>query len=296
MQAHATLTSEVSRNPVAFAAPESLAAALEILAGGEVSVLAGGTDLMLHRDTGGLAPTLLSLNRIAEMKGISVIDGVLSIAALTTMSVLLQNELIAEHAPVLRQAADHFASEQIRNAATIGGNLCNASPAADLAPPLLALEAEVRLVGRHGEIASMRQLPLAEFFSGPGTTAMQPVELLSNILIPLRPDKRSCFIKSGPRPALEIAIVSGALAARVEDGRLHDVCLALGSVGPTPFRARQAEAVLEGQAIDAALIARAGEAALAEAAPIDDVRASAWYRARLIKVFLERMIEHVQAD
>ena len=296
MQAHATLTSDVSRNPVAFRAPESLAAALEILAGGEVSILAGGTDLMLRRDTGGLAPTLLSLNRVTEMKEISVIDDVLSIGALATMSVLLQNELIAEHAPVLREAADHFASEQIRNAATVGGNLCNASPAADLAPPLLALEAAVELANWQDGAVSVRLVPLADYFTGPGTTTMAANELLTAIQIPVKPARRACFIKSGPRPALEIAIVSGALAVRVEDGRLHDVCLALGSVGPTPLRARQAEAVLEGQAIDAALIARAGEAALAEAAPIDDVRASAWYRARLIKVFLERMIEHVQAD
>jgi CO/xanthine dehydrogenase FAD-binding subunit len=215
----------------------------------------------------------------------------------TTISEIRSNPALAEIAAVLVEAAEHFASEQIRNAASMGGNLCNASPAGDMIPPLLVLDASVELASWRDGAVQTRRIPLERFFVGPGKTVKLPEELLTAIVFD-RPaaDFVGKFRKSGPRPALEISTVSVAIGARVANGRLSDVRVAMGSVAPTPLRARHVEAALEGKPLDTATIAAAVAGAADDAKPIDDVRASAWYRSHLVRVFVEEVLNDVRGN
>lgn len=282
-----------------YLAPTSLDEALDVLAAGaEVIVLAGGTDLMPQSRAGRVraATTLLNIRRLPGLAEVARVGDQLQIGALTTVATLLTDPLVRAHAPLLVQAADHFASDQIRNAATVGGNLCNASPAGDLLTPLLALDAEVELVHRGADGATQRRwLALGEFFTGPGRTARQPKELLTGLRLPCAgPQQLARFYKTGTRPALDISTISIALCARRDDaGRLRDVRLALGAVGPTPLRARHAEALLEGSPLGQPLTAQAALCASEEATPIDDVRASAWYRKELVRNMTQRVLDDV---
>ena len=190
-------------------------------------------------------------------------------------------------------AADHFASDQIRNAATIGGNICNASPAGDTIVPLLLLDAEVELACWQGSV-SLRKVALSDFFTGPGATVKASNELLTAVSF-AQPAAGSVarFTKSGPRPALEISTVSAGISGVWANGALSGVRVALGAVAPTPLRARATEAFLEGKPLDDETVAGAAETALSDCAPIDDVRASAWYRNHLVQVYIERMLQDV---
>ncbi len=288
-------TAEVARGIENYAAPSTLAEALEVLAGG-ATVVAGGTDLMVQVEAGTLSyrPTLLNIRRLAELGGIAQEGGRIRIGALATITEVLENALLAEHAPALVAAADHFASDQIRNAATIGGNICNASPAGDTLVPLLLLDAEVELASWQGSV-ERRSVALADFFTGPGTTVKAENELLTAVSF-ATPAAGSVarFTKSGPRPALEISTVSAGISGVWADGALSGVRVAMGAVAPTPLRAPAAEAALEGKTLDDGVIAAAAQAALSECSPIDDVRASAWYRNHLIQVFIERMLADVR--
>ena len=282
-----------------YLAPTRLVDALAVLRdSASVCVLAGGTDLMPQMRAGKIrrADTLLNIRRVPGLDAVSVEGALLRIGALTTVAQLLVHPLVHTHAPLLAQAADHFASDQIRNAATLGGNICNASPAGDLLPPLLALDAEVELVSRAEDSSThVRRLPLHAFFTGPGATLREPHELLTAVWMPLAPDGRATrFYKTGSRPALDISTISIALAAqRDAAGRLHGVRIALGAVAPTPLRARHTEALLEGRLLDGALAAQAADCAAEEVKPIDDVRASAWYRKELVRNMIRRILDDV---
>lgn len=275
---------------------QALAALASTASQGGAVVLAGGTDLMPQSRAGrNFAPacTLLNIRRVAGLDRIEVDGGMLRVGTLVTITRLLTDELVRAHAPLLALAADHFASEQIRNAATLGGNVCNASPAGDMLPPLLALDAEVELASLDADGTQVtRRLPLADFVTGPGRTARAAHELLTALRVPLAPPgQRSGFFKGGTRPGLDISTVSIAFAAQRDgDGRLHGVRLALGAVAPTPLRARRAEALLEGRALDSELALRAAASAADEATPIDDVRASAWYRRELLRNMTRRVL------
>lgn len=280
-------------------APTTLDDALDALAqDGATVVLAGGTDLMpqSRAGRGRAATTLLNVRRIAALDGIRVDGDHLVLGALTAVSALLTDPLVRAHAPLLATAADHFASDQIRNAATIGGNLCNASPAGDLLTPLLALDAEVELASRgdDGGVAR-RWLALGAFFVGPGRTAREGRELLTAVRLPCAsPQQVTRFYKSGTRPALDISAVAIAFVARRDArGVLRDVRLALGAVAPTPLRARHAEALLEGNPLGQPLTAQTALCASEEVAPIDDVRASAWYRKELVRNMTQRVLDDV---
>ena len=281
-----------------YVAATTLAQALATLAQGSAIVLAGGTDLMPQDHAGRVRPadTLLNLRRIGELGGIAVEGERLTLGALVTVTELLTDPQVRLHAPLLTEAADHFASDQVRNMATLGGNLCNASPASDLAPALLALDAEVALasLATDGSVA-VRWLPLDGFFTGPGKTLRKAHELLTAVRLPLSVTGQvGRWHKAGLRPALDISTIAIALSARRDaNGQLHTVRLALGAVGPTPMRARTVEALLEGQLPDPALIAAAAQAAADCARPIDDVRASAWYRRELVHNMTRRMLEDV---
>jgi CO/xanthine dehydrogenase FAD-binding subunit len=282
-----------------YLAPTSLNQALAALAEpGGATLLAGGTDLMPQGRAGKLPParTLLNIRRVPGLEAVEVEGGILRLGTLTTISALLVNPLVRQHAPLLAEAADHFASDQIRNAATLGGNICNASPAGDMLPPLLALDAEVELasLADDGSVRHHR-LALDGFFTGPGRTRRGAFELLTAVRTPLPAQGHVArFYKTGTRPALDISTISIAFAAqRDAAGRLHAVRVVLGAVAPTPLRARRTEALLEGQAVDAALAQRAAACAAEEATPIDDVRASAWYRRELVHNIMRRMLDDV---
>jgi CO/xanthine dehydrogenase FAD-binding subunit len=282
-----------------YLAPRQLDEALRAMADGDATVLCGGTDLAPQTESGArqYQATLLNIRRIEGLGGIEATSGEVRIGATTTVSEIRRSAALADVAPVLVEAAERFASDQIRNAASLGGNLCNASPAGDMAPPLLVLDASVELACWRDGAVQTRRVPLERFFVGPGKTARRPEELLTAVVFD-RPAAGFVgrFRKSGPRPALEISTVSTALGARIADGRLHDVRVAMGSVAPTPLRARHVEAALEGKPLDAAAIAAAVAATAEDVKPIDDVRASAWYRSHLARVFVEEVLNDVRRD
>ena len=282
-----------------YLAPRRLDEALQAMADGDATVLCGGTDLAPQTESGArqYKAKLLNIRRIEGLDGIETKGDKIRIGAVTTISEIRRSPALAEIAPVLVEAAEHFASEQIRNAASMGGNLCNASPAGDMSPPLLVLGASVELACWRDGAVQTRWIALEQFFISPGKTVKLPEELLTAVLFD-RPaaDFVGRFRKSGPRPALEISTVSLALGARVAAGRLSDVRVALGSVAPTPLRARHVEATLEGKPLDAATIAAAVAATAEDAKPIDDVRASAWYRSHLVRVFVEEVLNDVRGN
>jgi len=276
-----------------YLAPTSVAEAVQALAAGDVVVLAGGTDLMLQLENKSAA-TLINICRINDLRGVSADGDQIRIGALTTVTDVLSDALIAEAAPVIAETANRFASNQIRNMATLGGNVCNASPAGDMIIPLLLLDAEVELSRWHDGALVTRSVALDAFFTGPGQTLRQPDELLTALSF-ARPAENfvAGFDKSGPRPALEISLVSVGVAGLLDDGGLSSPRIAYGAVAPTPIRARQAEAVLDGHAINDDLIAAALAAADDDVTPITDVRASDWYRRHLVRVMTEEVLHHV---
>jgi CO/xanthine dehydrogenase FAD-binding subunit len=272
-----------------YAAPTSLKAALEALADGAGTPVAGGTDLWVQKDEPGKAvgSRLVNIMRVPDLEGIAEKSGRVRLGALVTMTQVLESDLLRKKVPVLPTTADKFASVQIRNAATIGGNIANASPAADFVIPLLCLDAEVALASlKSGKVAT-RTIPIAEIFTGPGRTKIAPSELITGVEFEL-PKKgfHAGFAKTGPRPALEIALVSLGFAAYLDGKALTNVRVALGAVAPTPIRARKTEAMLEGKAIDDSLIESACDSLDNEIKPIDDHRGSAWYRRRLARAYL----------
>jgi xanthine dehydrogenase FAD-binding subunit len=280
-----------------YAAPRSLDEAAEILRAGNVTVLAGGTDVMPQMKAGKLTlqPTLMNIRRIPELRGIVQTGGLVRIGALTTITELLNSALVRERFNALWQACDHFASDQLRNAATIGGNICNASPAGDTLVPLLALDAKVVLAGKPNGALTTRAMPLADFFVGPGRIKREATELVTAVELLLPPvGSVSEFFKFGTRPALDIAMISIGLGALRDGKTLRNVRVAFGAVAPTPIRAPQTETAIEGKALDDATIEAALTAAAREIHPISDVRASDWYRRELIHNILQRMLVHVR--
>lgn len=279
-----------------YLAPASLGEALAALASGEATLLAGGTDLMPASHAGKLRlrPTLINLRHIPELHGIGVEGGRIRIGALATVAELIDDAIVRERVPVLAQAGEHFASGQIRNAATVGGNLCNASPAGDLLVPLLVLDAAVELAcAREGAI-ERREVPLREFFAGPGRTRRAPNELAAAVLIPQPPPGALArFFKFGTRPALDISAISIGIAGVRRGAALHQVRVGFGAVAPTPVRGPRTEAALEGRELARDTIEAAARAARDEVAPISDLRASAWYRSEMIHNMIRRMLEDV---
>lgn len=280
-----------------YAAPRSLAEAADILRAGNVTILAGGTDVMPQSRSGRLAlqPTLMSLRHIAELRGMTQQADTLRIGALTTITELLDSSIVQKRLRVLHQACDHFASDQIRNASTIGGNVCNASPAGDTLVPLLVLNARAVLVSKPNGSLTTRDLPLSDFFTGPGRTKRASGELLMAIDVPLPSDGFvSEFFKFGTRPGLDISTIAIGFGAIRDKNTLRDVRLAFGAVAPTPIRAPRTEAALEGKPLDEAAIAAAIEAASHDIHPISDIRASEWYRRELVHNILRRLLHHVR--
>ena len=280
--------------PFEYFAPRTLEEAIGLLSkfDGDARVVAGSTDLLLKMKAGKLAPkTMINIKRLPELRGltqspISNLQSLISIGALTTLEEIRCSPLIREHYPALADAASTMASVQIRNLATVGGNLCNAAPSADLAPILMVLDAVARIAGPKGE----RRVPLEDFFTGPGATVLAPSELLVSLEVP-PPAGLSLYLKHSPREHMDIAVVGVGLALQFQDGRCDSARVVLGAVAPVPLRARRAEAELTGSPLTPERIDRAAKVAAEESRPIDDVRGSAWYRRRMVAVLTRRGLE-----
>ncbi len=235
-------------------------------------------------------PAVVNVKRIQGLAGIDVRTGAIRLGALTTLTALVEHPVIAAEYPVLPFTARYMGSPAIRHLATIGGNLCNASPAADLPPVLLVLDAELEVVGPAGA----RQLPLDAFFQGPGQTALLPGELLACIEFPRKHDGWILrYERLDVRRAMDIAIVGVALALRRDGSRVTEVRLALGAVAPRPLRVPDAEAALVAGGLGPAAIERAAELAMAASRPISDVRATAEYRREMVGALVRRALTSV---
>jgi CO/xanthine dehydrogenase FAD-binding subunit len=254
--------------------------------------VAGGTDIVVQMKEGRTKfpypQMIVSLDRIGELKGIdfSEKDG-LRIGAATTMAEIAASPVVRERYQALAEGAGVVGSWQTMNMGTIGGNVCNAAPSADTAPPLLVFEAQAVIVGSTGR----RTMALSDFFRGPGQTALQPGELLAELRLPAPPaGTSSAYQRHTPRKQMDIAVVGVGIALTIAGGKITRARVALGAVAPTPFRAATAEAALEGQPPSEDAFARAAGAAAAACSPIGDVRGSAEFRRHLVKVMTARML------
>jgi len=275
-----------------FFRAESPGEVLALLArlGPRARLLAGGTDLMVRINRRQFKPQALIYIGRCGLDYIEDRGGDLAIGAAAPLADVLASPLVARLAPLLREAVSHMASPAVRSLASLGGNLANASPAADSAVPLLALEARLNLASARG----VRTVALEEFFTGPGRTVLAADEMIQEVTVPAGAGARPwAYRKIGRRQAHTLSIISAAAAAEAADGRCHSVRLALGAVGPTPILAREAASILIGQPPRAELIAGAAEAAGQEISPIDDVRASAWYRRRACRALSARLLNQV---
>lgn len=270
--------------------PGTLQEATRLLVEQEGShALSGGTDLAVAMRHGKAEPrVVVDLKGIPDLaSSITRLDGGFRIAANTVMTDLERNEDVRNELPGLVEAAEVVGSVQIRNRATLAGNLCNASPAADTPPVLMALGASLELQGTGGQ----RSLSIDDLFVGYRQTSLEPGELITAITVPGGERSSSAFLKLGVRRAMEISIVCvGAMVELDETGRISSAGIGLGSVAPTTVRASTSEAVLIGSEPSTDLFAEAGRLAASECSPIDDLRASGEYRHAMVPVLVRRAL------
>jgi len=276
--------------------PNSMDEALNALqAYDNAYLLAGGTDLLVGMKTNAIRPKcVIDMKGIPNMNSIEYGDG-FKFGALTTVRDIEVSPLIREKIPTLSKAAGTLGSVQIRNRATIGGNLCHGSPAADMAVILLGMNCEVRIVSPNGE----KNLAIDRFFAGPQKTVLAKDEVLWEIIIPKDIERyKGIYLKHGPRKAMDIGIVNIAilLDADFKSRLCTQIRIALGAVAPTPIRAKNAEALVKEKILTSELIRDVAETASSEAKPISDFRASSDYRRELVKSLvakgIHQLIEH----
>jgi xanthine dehydrogenase FAD-binding subunit len=268
--------------------PDTLDAALDMLARDPAArVMAGGTDLLVHlRATGDAPGSLVCLDRLRGLKGIKTDGDTVRIGAGVTMTELLDSPVVRDFLPLLHRAAGVFASPTVRNMATIGGNLCTASPAGDTLPPLYVMNASVELRSPRGE----RTVPVDRFITGPRRTCLERDELVTAVTVPIPVDfDIHHFEKVGQRAAQAIAVVSLAALVALDGTTVHRARLAWGSVGPGIVRCPQAEELLEGQRLTLTNLRAAAAAVGKVVTPISDVRASAEYRRQVAGNLLLRL-------
>lgn len=251
-------------------------------------ILAGGTDLYLRMERKVLSPEyVIDLKRIPELNKISYDekDG-LRIGAMTLHRDIAKSPEIKEKFKVLAKSSAVVGSNQTRNRATLGGNLCNASPAADTASALLSLGASVKIASSKGE----RILPLENFFIGPGRTVLTPYEILVEIHVPPPLPHSGGSFKRHTRSAMDIAVVNASVVVSLDNGICRDIKIGLCAVAPIPLRAFRAEEILKGKPLREELILEGSQMASEECQPISDVRSSGEYRRELVKVLTGRAI------
>jgi len=259
---------------------------------GRAKVMAGGTDLLVHMKQRIVIPQyVIGLKHLSDLEYIEYSeDPGLRIGTLTTHQSIAESPIIRERFGALGTACSMVGTPQIRSMGTIGGNLCNGSPSSDSAPPLIALNAVVKLLGVEGE----RIIPLEAFFVGPGETALLAGEILTEIQVPSPPLRTGLtFVKLPARTRVDMAAVSTAVLVTLglKNQICEDIRIVLGAVAPIPIRAKRAEEVLRGKKIEDELIQRTAQRASEEAQPISDIRSSANYRREMVKVLTKQAIK-----
>ena len=273
-----------------LALPESLDDCLRLLAqrGSETKLLAGGTDLLPQMKNSVVMPKrVIDLSGVARVKIVECDTKGLRIGAAVPARQVEQDPRVREGYAAVAESAALLGSVQVRNLATVGGNICNAAPSADMAPPLVALEAQAVIAGPKGE----RRVPLSDFFTGVRKTVVGPDELLVEIFVPAPgPHSGGSYIRHTPRRELDIAVVGVASQVTIANGVCAKARISLAAVAPTPVRATAAEAALEGKPLTPELIERAADLAGQAAKPISDQRGSADFRRHLVRILTRRTL------
>jgi len=295
--------------------PETLQEVLHLLGrhGASARLVAGGTDVMVMIKKGEISPgVLVSMRGISGLDRLEFEDGILRIGATVTHRSVERSETVRRHFSALADAVDVLGTVQIRNVATIAGNICTAAPSADTAPPLLVLGARIKVLGPEGE----RTIPVEDFFRGPGESALGSGDVVTEVCVPKPPPHTgSAYWKHKRRGALDLPMLGVSVLLSLNTNRISCedtvrtrspvssvfralekdelVCseakIALGVAGPIPMRARNAEKLLRGRKLTEELMEQVAETAAAEAQPRDSIRGEAWYRREMIKVFVKRM-------
>jgi carbon-monoxide dehydrogenase medium subunit len=272
--------------------PKTVDEALALLAkyGAEAKVIAGGTDVMVDIKYKEEPGCLINIKKIPGLNGIRENGGGVRIGPLTTIREIETNATMRERLPLLWEACHQFASLQIRNTATIGGNICRASPSGETLAPLLVLEATGKLAFAEGE----KTEPFGSFFQAPGKTSLGTKGLLTGIEVPYpAAASRGVYLKHAVRGAMDIAMVGVAVQITPDTAKntVQDVRIGLGAVAPTPIRATKTESMLRGKTLSAALLQEAAASAAAESSPISDQRSSAEYRRWIVEALTRRGLE-----
>lgn len=273
-----------------YYAPDNVAETCQLLSqfGPRAMVLAGGTDIITKMKKELLAPEILvSIKNLDQLKKIEYVPGQgLVIGARVTHNELVKSEVVREKYLSISTAAAQMAHNQVRNVGTVGGNISNAVPSADLPPVFIALNATVKIAGANGE----RTLALEDVFTGPGKTVLAQDEIITELIVPDQKMTGSNYIKFGLRKSGALAVVGVAAAVQVENNIIRDARIVLGAVAPTPVRAKKTEDFLKGKQVSDDLLVEAGLIATGECKPISDIRASAEYRTDLVRVFTRRAL------
>lgn len=274
--------------------PKSVKEAISLLSdhGEKAEVIAGGTDLLVRMKRGDAFPDyLINMEGLKELEYIRYDEKKgLRIGARTSIHDIVESPLLENKFDIIAQAARTLGTPTIRRQATIGGNLCNAAPSADMAPALIVLGAQLKIEGREGQ----KVMAVEDFFISPGETKLKRNEILTEIQVPDPiPSSKTVYLKQTRTQGAGLALVGVAAMIVMENDVITDVKMSLGAVAPTPIRAKKAEATLKGKKQDDSLLETCAEAALQESAPIDDVRSSADYRKKLIMVLVKRALEQL---
>jgi aerobic carbon-monoxide dehydrogenase medium subunit len=278
-------------NDFDYRAPDSLAevtAALDEL-GDDAKLIAGGTALAILMKQRLVQPAVLvSLRRLDALRTIGLENGSLRIGAMASHRQVENHPQVQEHLPALVETLRRVATPRIRNQGTLGGNLVHADPNQDPPPTLIALDASVRLASSRGT----RELPVADLFTDYYETALEPGEVLTDVLVPIPAQARgAAYLKFMPRTADDYATVAVAAALRLDNGVMRDVRIGLGALGSTPLRAREAEAILEGQPPAEETIRAAAAAVQSQVDPLSDLRGTADYKREMAGVFTRRAVQ-----
>ena len=275
-----------------FFEPTTLTEASRLFAEERAQLLAGGTDLVIGMKAYTETPTsVISLQKIPGMAGITIeADSSINIGAMTKVREVELSDDIQQHYTALAEGASEIGSIQIRNLATVGGNIAHASPAADMVAGLLVADAQVDIASADSE----RSVPIDKLFTGPGQTVLTPGEIITRFRLP-SPTSGSHYIKHKIREVMDLAFIGVAAAVNLDNGTITNARIGLAAVAPTPIRSTEAEDLLKGNEPTAELLEQAGEAAAAGCSPISDLRCSAEHRREMVNVLTKRTLQHALA-
>ena len=274
-----------------FFEPTTLAEASRLFAEEHAQLLAGGTDIVIGMKALTETPqSVISLQKVPGLAGIATDGDSINIGAMTKVREIELSADIQQHHTALAEGALEIGSIQIRNLATVGGNIAHASPAADTVAGLLVADAQVDIASADGE----RSVPINELFTGPGQTVLVPGEIITRFRLP-SPTSGSHYIKHKIREVMDLAFIGVAAAVNLDNGIITNARIGLAAVAPTPIRVTEAEDLLKGNAPTAELLEQAGEAAAAGCSPISDLRCSAEHRREMVNVLTKRTLQHALA-